>query len=184
MARYWLHVEGGIVVGALMAGVLPREEEAQLVGEWLLDGIAPVLRDLGEAPLRMNCPVPATSALQSNLFAAPVVSPLSRARDVNRRLVEAYFIHEGMYTESHPWPDVSDITADEARAAGDLVTAGDVAEQGPCLRTVTMVIEAHRAPLYLAYAIAARVRADETAIYEKAMARPQRAQLDEREVPF
>lgn len=91
---------------------------------------------------------------------------IERARDVNRRLTQAYFVYQGI--TDGPWPDVSDITAAEARACGEVVKAAEEAEHAAlppgAPRTMSLVIEAHRAPLYLAYAIAAKVQADEAAI--------------------
>lgn len=95
---------------------------------------------------------------------------ITRARDVNQRLTRAFFLHEGIIEGD--WPEVSDITADEARSCGEAVRRAEDEEAKAAggRRSVSMVIEAHRAPLYLAYAIAGRVDADTRRLRARASA--------------
>lgn len=81
---------------------------------------------------------------------------VARARDVNNRLVTAYFLHHHITISE--WPNMEDITAAEARACGAIVTAAEAVEHTTGSRTITAVIDPRQAPLYLAHAILESVR--------------------------
>lgn len=55
--KVWLHIENGVVVGA-MSALVPRDELARELGEWVLMGVTPVLYE-GDEPVRVNAPPPA-----------------------------------------------------------------------------------------------------------------------------
>lgn len=55
--KAWVHLEDGIVKGAMLETV-DRAELARELGEWVLDGVTPILHDFGDEPLRINMPLP------------------------------------------------------------------------------------------------------------------------------
>ena len=63
--KAWVYVEDGIVKAAMIDS-MDRETLAQELGEWVLEGITPVLHDFGDEPIRINAPLP--EKRQAELF--------------------------------------------------------------------------------------------------------------------
>ena len=55
--KAWVHVDDGLVRGAILADQ-PRGWVAEQLGEWVLEGIAPKLYDFGEEPIIVGAPLP------------------------------------------------------------------------------------------------------------------------------
>ena len=55
--KAWVHLEAGIVRGALLADQ-PREWLREQLGEWVLDGITPILHDFGDEQIVINASLP------------------------------------------------------------------------------------------------------------------------------
>lgn len=60
--KRWLHLEDGVIKGMMNADV-PRDELARELGEWVLQGVTPVLFDMGASTLHVkNDPLPSDTA--------------------------------------------------------------------------------------------------------------------------
>lgn len=60
--KLWVHLKDGIVRGLMMAeGYLDHDEHARYLGEWVLEGITPLLYEFGSGPAKINVSLPPTA---------------------------------------------------------------------------------------------------------------------------
>jgi len=55
--KAWVHVEDGILRGVMLT-IVPRDELACELGEWVLMGVVPALHDFGDEPITVGKPLP------------------------------------------------------------------------------------------------------------------------------
>lgn len=59
--KLWVHLEDGIVRGLMVAdGRIPRDDLARGLGEWVLEGVTPILHDFGDGSAKVGVPLPPT----------------------------------------------------------------------------------------------------------------------------
>jgi hypothetical protein len=55
--KCWIHLDQGIVRGAALP-TIPHEALATILGEWVLEGVTPILYDFQDEPIIVNAPLP------------------------------------------------------------------------------------------------------------------------------